>query len=70
MPMDIYPRWIKQIGVFALPIFFITNFPPMFVLNKMTPAYYVWAALAPILLLLLVRAFWSWGLRNYSSASS
>jgi len=70
MPMGIYPRWIQQFGVFALPVFFITNFPPMFVLNKMTPGYYAWAVLAPIILLCVVRAFWNWGLRSYSSASS
>lgn len=70
MPMGIYPRWIQQFGVFALPVFFITNFPPLFVLNKMTPGYYAWAALAPIILLFIVRAFWNWGLRSYSSASS
>ncbi len=70
MPMEIYNRWIKQIGVFVLPIFVITNFPPMFLLNKMPPIYAAWAVLIPILLLLVVRAAWSVGLRNYSSASS
>jgi ABC-type uncharacterized transport system permease subunit len=28
MPMDIYNAWIKQIGIFVLPIFVISNFPP------------------------------------------
>ena len=27
----------QAIGIFVLPIFAITNFPPMFVLNKMPP---------------------------------
>jgi ABC-2 type transport system permease protein len=70
MPMDIYNRWIKQIGIFILPIFVISNFPPMFVLNKMPPVYLAWAALLPVILLLVARLIWKQGLLNYSSASS
>jgi ABC-2 type transport system permease protein len=70
MPMDIYTRWIQQIGVFVLPIFVITNFPPLFLLGKMPPAYLGWSLAAPFLLLLLVRVVWLRGLRSYSSASS
>jgi ABC-2 type transport system permease protein len=70
MPMDIYNRWIKQVGVFVLPIFVISNFPPMFVLNKMPPVYLAWSAILPVALLLVVRQFWTIGLRKYNSASS
>lgn len=70
MPMDIYNRWIQQVGVFVLPIFFITNFPPMFVLGKMQPVYLGWSLLLPLLMLGVVRLFWKKGLRSYSSASS
>lgn len=70
MPMDIYNQWIKQIGVFVLPIFVITNFPPMFVLNRMPTVYAGWSLLLPLALLLVVRAAWKKGLRSYSSASS
>ena len=70
MPMEIYNRWIKQIGVFVLPIFVITNFPPMFLLNKMPPVYTVWALLLPVVLLMVVRMAWKKGLGTYSSASS
>ncbi len=70
MPMDIYNNWIKQIGVFVLPIFVITNFPPMVVLHKMPPVYSAWAVLLPVVLLMIVRAGWTKGLRTYSSASS
>lgn len=70
MPMEIYHRWIKQIGVFVLPIFVITNFPPLFVLHKMPPAYLVWSAVLPIVLLFIVRQVWKRGLGNYNSASS
>ena len=70
MPMDIYTNWIKQVGVFLLPIFVVTNFPPMFLLHKMPPIYLGWSLILPLLLLAVVRALWSRGLRSYSSASS
>ena len=70
MPMDIYNRWIQQIGIFVLPIFVISNFPPMFVLHKMPSIYLAWSALIPLILLLAVRLVWKQGLKNYSSASS
>jgi ABC-2 type transport system permease protein len=70
MPMEIYDRWIKQIGVFILPIFVISNFPPMFVLGKMPSIYLAWSAILPLILLALVRVAWKRGLRNYASASS
>jgi ABC-2 type transport system permease protein len=70
MPMDIYYPWIQQVGVFLLPIFVITNFPPMFILHKMPPVYMAWSLLLPIILLAMVRGLWTKGLRNYNSASS
>jgi ABC-2 type transport system permease protein len=70
MPMDIYSNWIKAVGIFLLPIFVISNFPPMFVLGKMSPLYLAWAAALPILLLFIVRLAWKKGLRIYNSASS
>ena len=70
MPMDIYAPWIREVGVFLLPIFVITNFPPLFVLNRMPPTYFFWALLLPIFLLWIVRVLWKKGLRSYSSASS
>ncbi len=70
MPMDIYDPWIKFVGVFLLPIFVITNFPPMFVLHKMPSTFFAWSLALPFVLLLVVRMLWKRGLRNYNSASS
>jgi ABC-2 type transport system permease protein len=70
MPMEIYPRWVAYLGVFVLPIFVITNFPPMFLLHKLPPFYLAWSVTVPVILLLLVRLLWAKGLKNYSSASS
>jgi ABC-2 type transport system permease protein len=70
MPMNIYTKWFQQLGVFVLPIFVVTNFPPLFVLGKMPTGYKVWAFLLPLVMLGLVREAWKAGVRNYSSASS
>jgi ABC-2 type transport system permease protein len=70
MPMDIYARWIKAVGVFILPIFVITNFPPLYALGKLPPIYLGWSLVLPIVLLGLVRLLWQKGLRSYASASS
>ena len=70
MPMQLYSPAVQFVGVFLLPIFMVTNFPPMMALGKMPPAYLAWSAAAPLLLLGLVRLFWRQGLRSYSSASS
>jgi ABC-2 type transport system permease protein len=70
MPMDIYTRGIKAVGVFVIPIFVVTNFPPLFLLHKMPDGYLAWALLLPLALLWVVRGLWQRGLRSYSSASS
>jgi ABC-2 type transport system permease protein len=70
MPMAIYSRWIQQIGIFILPIFVITNFPPMFLLGQIPPVYLAWSLVLPVGLLMIVRLAWSRGVKQYNSASS
>lgn len=70
MPMDIYSRWIQSAGVFILPIFVITNFPPLAALNRLPPVYMVWAVVLPFGLQWIVHRIWKSGLRHYNSASS
>jgi ABC-2 type transport system permease protein len=70
MPMNIYTTTIQQVGVFLLPIFVISNFPPLAALRKMPTSYQAWALLLPLGLLWLVRRVWQRGLRSYASASS
>jgi viologen exporter family transport system permease protein len=70
MPMGIYTTTIQQVGVFLLPIFVITNFPPLFLVGKMPPAYFAWVLVLPFLLMAIVRLLWKKGLRSYASASS
>jgi ABC-2 type transport system permease protein len=70
MPMSIYKKWMQRIGIFVIPVFFITNIPAMFLAGRLNNLYFVWAIIAPILFLMLVRIFWKYAIKNYSSASS
>ncbi len=69
MPMKIYSKWLQRIGVFVFPIFVITNFPSMFIIEKLGGIYAVWAIIAPVLVFLLVKKFWDFAVKSYSSVS-
>ena len=70
MPMGIYTDGVRFVGVFVLPVFVITNFPPLVALGKMPVPYGLWSLVLPFALLFVVRTLWSRGLKRYSSASS
>lgn len=70
MPMHIYGNWLQRFGIFIVPIFLITNFAPMSVMGMITPVYFVWAMVAPIIFIILFRLLWKFAIKNYSSASS
>lgn len=70
MPMLIYSKWLQRIGVFIIPVFFITNFPAMFLTGSLKGINVIWVVLAPMVFLTAVRLFWSYAVKNYSSASS
>ncbi|AZH30913.1 ABC-2 family transporter protein [Paenibacillus sp. M-152] len=69
VPMAVYSNLIQRIGLFVLPVFVICNFPPMFILGKMEPGLMLWAFLAPLWLLAIIRLIWQFALRDYTSAS-
>ncbi len=70
MPMMLYGKVIRGIGVYAIPIFVITNFPPLFILGKLSAINIIWSLLIPIILLVLTRIVWKTALKKYESASS
>jgi len=70
MPMNIYGKWLKRIGVYILPIFVISNFPCFYVLNQMSFAYAAWAFIVPVWVLFIFRLFWKKSVKRYTSASS
>jgi ABC-2 type transport system permease protein len=69
LPMGIYNRLVQNIGLYALPIFLITNIPALYLLNRMTPLLSLWGVLAPFILFWLSRLVFKRALRRYESAS-
>jgi ABC-2 type transport system permease protein len=70
VPMIIYDKIIQQIGIFIFPILVITNFPVLFMLDKLSPFYLFWGIFVSVLLMILCRTFWKFAIKNYTSASS
>jgi ABC-2 type transport system permease protein len=70
MPMTIYNRFLRLLGVFIIPIFVITNFAPMYVFGILPFSYGVYGIIAIPIFLLIAVMIWKKALRHYSSASS
>lgn len=70
LPMIIYTNVIKTIGLFIVPVFVITNFGSMFILDMLSPRLILWGILAPIVFFFISRRLWNFAVKYYSSASS
>ena len=70
MPMGIYGKAIQNIGVYLFPIFVISNFPAMYLLDRMTPIMLAWGVVIPFFMLWLTRVVFNKAVRQYNSASS
>lgn len=70
MPMGIYGLGVRFFGTWVIPIFVVTNFPAMFLLNRMSPALAIWGIVCPVLMLALTRWVFGKAMRRYNSASS
>jgi len=70
MPMGIYNKGIQFFGVYLLPIFVITNFPALYLLDRMGPFMAFWGIVSPVLLLWLTRIVFKKAIKKYESASS
>lgn len=70
MPMGIYGKVMKRVGIYIIPIFVISNFPCLYVLNQLSSAYWIWSLLVPVWVLFVFHMFWKKSVRRYSSASS
>jgi ABC-2 type transport system permease protein len=68
MPMSIYGKWMQRIGTFIIPVFCITNFPVMAMIGSISVTQKIWAMVAPIVFVILVRIAWKYSVKHYSSA--
>jgi ABC-2 type transport system permease protein len=70
MPMYIYPKWLRRMGLYVVPILFITNMPSVYMIDRLNVFMGVWIFAAPVLSLIAVRLFWKLAIKRYASASS
>ena len=69
MPMQIYRTNVRRIFIFILPLFAITNFQPLALLNQLEYVYLIWIILCPIMLFFITRVLFKKGIRKYTSAN-
>jgi ABC-2 type transport system permease protein len=68
MPMKIYNKWMQRIGIFVVPVFVITNFPVMAVINDLSIYYRIWGVAISIFMFVCARLLWNIAIKQYSSA--
>ena len=69
-PMAIYPRWLKVMMTFLVPVAFAVTVPSEALVGRLSGEV-LWGALVMALAMLVgARLFWRWGVRHYSGASA
>lgn len=69
-PVSLYPRWLKFMLTFLVPVAFATTVPAQALSGRLTGKTLAGAFVLAVIMAALSRAFWRIGVRRYSSASS
>lgn len=69
-PVSFYPRWLRFMLTFLIPVAFATTVPAQALAGRLTWKTLAGAFALAATLLVMSRAFWRIGIRRYSSASS
>ena len=74
-PMYIFPRPIRWIFTYLIPVIFMSYFPAVYILDKYDPfqapaVFFFLAPLVAIGMFLLALRFWRFGIQNYQSTGS
>ncbi len=70
MPMSIYGKVVRVIGIYIVPVFVIANYPPMFILNKLSTVDIIWAIIAVTAAFCTARWIFNRGIHHYESTGS
>jgi ABC-2 type transport system permease protein len=70
MPMVSYNRIVQLAGLIIIPIFMVTNMPPLHVLGKMSPLYLALAITIPFMFFFIARGVFRLALRRYTSTGN
>ena len=69
-PVTIYPGWLRVSLTFLVPIAFAVTVPAQALTGRLTPETLVLALAFAVVLLVVTRAFFRFGLKRYSGASA
>ncbi|MCA9876718.1 MAG: ABC-2 family transporter protein, partial [Thermomicrobiales bacterium] len=69
-PIGIYPPWLRTVLTFVVPVGFAVTVPSEGLTGRTSPALLLGAVALAVLLPLVARAFWRFGIRHYSGASA
>jgi len=69
-PVSFYPRWLRFMLTFLIPVAFATTVPAQALAGRLTWQTLAGAFVLAAVLLVISRVFWRIGVRRYSSASS
>ena len=69
-PIGIYPRWLRSILTFVVPIAFAITVPAQALIGTLSIETLLGSVILSFLMLVCTRFFWLCGIRNYSGASA
>jgi ABC-2 type transport system permease protein len=69
-PVSFYPRWLRFMLTFLIPVAFATTVPAQALAGRLSSKTLAEAFALAAALLVMSRAFWRFGVRRYSGASS
>jgi ABC-2 type transport system permease protein len=69
-PMEIYPRWLQGALTYAVPIAFLITVPASALAGRLGAGGVLVAVAVAAVALVLASAFWWWGTKHYTGASS
>ncbi len=69
-PVVIYPDWLKWILTILVPIAFAVTVPAEAITGRLSPERLLGAVLLAMVLLIVSRRFWRYGVKYYSGASA
>ncbi len=69
-PVSLYPGWLRYALTFVVPVAFATTVPTEALTGRLAWETSLVAVVLAVVLLMLSRVFWKFGLRRYSGASA
>lgn len=69
-PVNIYPGWLRLTLTFLIPVAFAVTVPAQALVGQLNAAHLAGAAALAVVMLVVSRVFWKFGVRRYSGASA